>query len=497
MLKVSASLQDAVNQAQTRRQTLSLRMVHIGFGAFFRAHQAWCTNELVKQNLCDWGYCVVNLGPASVLESLAQQRYLYTVTQRGESRTQTEVIGVIHSAMSDAQQGVAAIIQQLCDPQIEIVSLTVTEKGYFFSAADGQLTTAHPDIAHDIHSPHQPRSLLGILLESMSQRQQAGLAPLTLLSCDNIAHNGARLKASLEQLAHHQHRPAALVRSLLNDYRFPSTMVDRIVPAMTEESRAWLAQHIDGEDEVGVLCEPFFQWVIEDNFAAGRPRWELAGVTFTDTIEPWEEMKLRMLNGSHSFLAYVGWLAGYQTIYDCMQDPELKWACQHFMCVEQAPTLSIEGVDLYDYSQQLIARFSNPEIKHTTRQIASDGSLKIPQRWLQGLAWQAKHSCHYELLALGIAAWCRYLWGVDEQGHHNEVVDPHYPELKRCLQNHDSSAQHIVELVNNQQIFPAEFSQIPGIVALIQDYYLRLQQFGAKQTLHQVMAQIVQKKDSQ
>jgi len=497
MLTVSSSLHDDVIDAQVRRQTLSLRMVHIGFGAFFRAHQAWCTDKLVKQNRCDWGYCAVSLGQSSALEALARQDYLYTVTQCGSNTAKTEVMGVIHSTMSQAEQGIAAIIQQLCDPLIAIISLTVTEKGYFYSPAEGQLATTHPDIAHDIRSPHQPRSLLGVLLASMVQRQKAGLPPLTLLSCDNVSHNGARLKASLEQLAHHQQRPATEIRRLLNDYCFPSTMVDRIVPAMTEESRAWLAQRVGGEDAVGVICEPFFQWVIEDNFAAGRPQWELAGVTFTDEIDAWEEMKLRMLNGSHSFLAYIGWLAGYETIYDCMQDGELKRACQHFMCVEQAPTLSIEEVDLNEYSQQLLARFSNPDIKHKTRQIASDGSLKIPQRWLQSLTWQAKHSGDYQLLALGVAAWCRYLWGIDEQGNSNEVVDPHYPELKRCLQNGGSAAQHIVELVNNRQVFAAEFSQIPGVVACIQDYYLQLQQLGAKQTLNQVMAEIMQKKDSQ
>ncbi len=497
MLTVSSSLIDDVQNAQARRQTLALRMVHFGFGAFFRAHQAWFTDQLVKKNYCDWGYCAVSLGQSPALEALKEQNYLYTVTQCENNHTKTEVIGAIHSTMSQAQQGIPSIIQQLCDPQIKIISLTVTEKGYYYSPANGELTSTHPDIIHDINSPHQPRSLLGVLLESMVQRHQAGLPPFTLLSCDNVSHNGARLKSSLRQLAHLQQRPAQAMGGLFDEYRFPSTMVDRIVPAMTEENRVWLSQSIGGEDAVGVICEPFYQWVIEEDFVAGRPQWELAGATFTDNIDAWEEMKLRMLNGSHSFLAYIGWLAGYETIYECMQDVELKRACHYFMCVEQAPTLSIEGVDLNEYSQQLISRFSNPAIKHKTRQIASDGSLKIPQRWLQSLAWQAKHSRNYELLALGIAAWCRYLWGTDEKGNKNDVVDPHYAELQLCLQSQDALAQHIVALVSNQKIFTPEFIELPGVVACIQDYYIQLQQHGAKHTLRNVMTEIKQKKDSQ
>ena len=494
MLTLSKSLAQQATQAQGRREKLQLRMVHIGFGAFFRAHQAWCTDYLTKHHCNDWGYAVVSLNNSSAIAALASQDYLYTVTQRGENNSETAVVGTVLSAMSQHQQGTEAIIELLCEPQITIVSMTVTEKGYYYSPADGQLAITHPDIRYDIQHPSQPRSLPGVLLEAMVRRQQRGLTPLTVLSCDNVPQNGEQIKQSIKQLAQHQQRPEAMITELLTYNTFPSTMVDRIVPAMSEEDRQWLSQQLGGDDRVGVICEPFYQWVIEDNFAASRPQWELAGVTFTDNIEAWEEMKLRMLNGSHSFLAYVGWLAGYKTIYQCLQDPQFKLACQHLMLVEQAPTLAITDVDLIDYSQQLIDRFSNSKIKHLTRQIASDGSLKIPQRWLQSLKWQVIREGDYELLALGIAAWIRYLWGIDEQNNENEVIDPHYHALQQSLHLSPDTTQQVHAIFSHQDIFDPKLLQYPRLLERVNEYYLSLQQRGAKKTLDLVLQQISLKK---
>ncbi|HAI06788.1 MAG TPA: fructuronate reductase, partial [Pantoea sp.] len=371
------------------RAQLKTRMVHIGFGAFHRAHQALCSDKLAAEHGSDWGYCEVNLNSGELIQALREQQLLYTLTEMANDSLQTRVIGVITAALHGKGDGIEAVINAMCQPEVAIVSMTVTEKGYCHQPASGNLNPDHPDIVHDLDNPQTPRSLPGLILAAINRRRQLGLPPFSVMSCDNMPENGHVTRNVIVQLA--QRQDAALAEYIQQQVTFPSTMVDRIVPAMTEAAFDALAGRLGSRDPVAVEAEPFFQWVIEDNFVSGRPAWEKAGAELVSDVLPYEEMKLRMLNGSHSFLAYLGYLAGYQHISDCMADLHFRAAARSLMVDEQAPTLRTQGVDLEAYADSLIARYENRAIKHRIWQIATDGSQKLPQRLLDSLRW---HPCN-------------------------------------------------------------------------------------------------------
>lgn len=245
------------------------------------------------------------------------------------------------------------------------------------------------------------------------------------MSCDNIPENGHVMRNVVTTYA--RAVDAELAAWIEQHVTFPSTMVDRIVPAVTSDALDKIEKLTGVYDPVGVACEPFRQWVIEDNFVAGRPQWEKAGAELVSDVIPFEEMKLRMLNGSHSFLAYLGYLAGYQHINECMEDENYRVAARALMLNEQAPTLKVQGVDLTRYADMLIERYSNPALRHRTWQIAMDGSQKLPQRMLDSVRWHLAHNSRFDLLALGVASWMRFVGGVDEQGNTIEISDPLLP----------------------------------------------------------------------
>lgn len=373
----TATLPEGVQLPQYDRSHLRSRIVHFGFGAFHRAHQALLTDRVLNAGGGDWGICEISLFSGDRLMSqLRQQDHLFTVLEKGAEGNQPIVVGAVHECLNAKLDSLAAIIEKFCEPQVAIVSLTITEKGYCIDPASGLLDMSQPRIIHDLQNPTLPQSVPGILVEALSRRRQRELPPFTVLSCDNIPNNGHVVKNAVLGMA--EKRSPELAQWIAERVSFPGTMVDRIVPAATNESLAEISAALGVEDPCAISCEPFIQWVIEDNFVAGRPAWETAGVQMTDDVLPWEQMKLRMLNGSHSFLAWLGYLAGHAHISDCMQDPIFRGAAYRLMLDEQAPTLSIQGVDLTAYADSLIARFSNPALKHRTWQIAMDGSQKLP-----------------------------------------------------------------------------------------------------------------------
>lgn len=263
---------------------------------------------------------------------------------------------------------------------------------------------------------------------------------------------------------------------------FPGTMVDRIVPAATEESLAEIAHELGVADPCAISCEPFIQWVIEDNFVCGRPQWETAGVQMVENVLPWEQMKLRMLNGSHSFLAYLGYLAGFQHISDCMQDSAFREAAYRLMLTEQAPTLQITDVDLNQYALSLLDRFANPALKHKTWQIAMDGSQKLPQRMLEGIRVHLARQSEWPLLALGIAGWMRYVSGVDDSGATIDIRDP-LSEKIATLVAQSTESERVSALLSLHEIFSADLVQNPQFVAVIQQAWQRIAQYGAHQAV--------------
>ncbi|HAN7068535.1 TPA: mannitol dehydrogenase family protein, partial [Escherichia coli] len=386
------------------RNNLAPRIVHLGFGAFHRAHQGVYADILATEHFSDWGYYEVNLiGGEQQIADLQQQDNLYTVAEMSADAWTARVVGVVKKALHVQIDGLETVLAAMCEPQIAIVSLTITEKGYFHSPATGQLMPDHPMVVADVQNPHQPKTAIGVIVEALARRKAAGLPAFTVMSCDNMPENGHVMRDVVTSYA--QAVDVKLAQWIEENVTFPSTMVDRIVPAVTEDTLAKIEQLTGVRDPAGVACEPFRQWVIEDNFVAGRPEWEKAGAELVSDVLPYEEMKLRMLNGSHSFLAYLGYLAGYQHINDCMEDEHYRHAAYALMLHEQAPTLKVQGVDLQDYANRLIERYSNPALRHRTWQIAMDGSQKLPQRMLDSVRWHLAHDSKFDLLALGVAGW--------------------------------------------------------------------------------------------
>ncbi|HAT3902917.1 TPA: mannitol dehydrogenase family protein [Citrobacter koseri] len=477
----SAPLPEGVLTPRYDRQQLQTRIVHFGFGAFHRAHQALLTDRVLNAQGGDWGICEISLFSGDRLMSqLREQNHLYTVLEKGANGNQAIIVGVVKECLNAKLDSLADIIEKFCEPQVAIVSLTITEKGYCIDPATGSLDVSNPRIIHDMQHPTEPHSAPGILVEALHRRRERGLSPFTVLSCDNIPDNGHVVKNAVLGMA--EKRAAELAAWIQQHVSFPGTMVDRIVPAATEESLDEITRELGVADPCAISCELFIQWVIEDNFVAGRPQWEVAGVQMVDDVLPWEQMKLRMLNGSHSFLAYLGYLAGFQHISDCMQDSAFREAAYRLMMNEQAPTLRITNVDLSRYAASLIERFANPALKHRTWQIAMDGSQKLPQRMLEGIREHLARGSDWPLLALGVAGWMRYVSGMDDAGATIDIRDP-LSEKIRLLVESSSDAERVSALLLLQEVFGTDLVKNPLFVQAIEQAWRRIAQHGAHQAV--------------
>ncbi|MEO3988727.1 mannitol dehydrogenase family protein [Pseudocitrobacter cyperus] len=464
------------------RSKLVPRIVHLGFGAFHRAHQAIYADILATEHGSDWGYTEVNLiGGEQQIADLKSQDNLYTVAEMSADAWTARVVGVVKEALHAQVDGLETVLAKMCEPQVAIVSLTITEKGYCHSPATGQLMLDHPFIVADLQNPQQPKSAPGVIVEALARRKAAGLPAFSVMSCDNMPENGHVMRNVVTAYA--RAVDAELATWIEQNVTFPSTMVDRIVPAVTADTLDKI-EHLTGvRDPAGVACEPFRQWVIEDNFVAGRPEWEKAGAELVSDVIPFEEMKLRMLNGSHSFLAYLGYLAGYQHINECMEDENYRRAAHDLMLKEQAPTLKVQGVDLARYADLLIERYTNPALRHRTWQIAMDGSQKLPQRMLDSVRWHLAHNSSFALLALGVAGWMRYVGGVDEQGAAIEVCDPLLAVIQATVAQSEEGEARVKALLGIEAIFGNELPHEAKFVAQVTKAYKSLLTQGAKATV--------------
>lgn len=481
----SATLPASVQQPQYDRSQLRSRIVHFGFGAFHRAHQALLTDRVLNAQGGDWGICEISLFSGDVLMSqLREQEHLYTVLEKGADGNQPIIIGAVNECLNAKLDTLAAIIEKFCEPQVAIVSLTITEKGYCIDPASGELDLTQPRIEHDLKYPHEPHSAPGILVEALHRRRERGLPPFTVLSCDNIPDNGHVVKNAVLGMA--QTRSPELAQWIAEHVSFPATMVDRIVPAATDESLAEIAYVLGVFDPCAISCEPFIQWVIEDNFVAGRPAWETAGVQLVEDVQPWEQMKLRMLNGSHSFLAYLGYLAGFAHINECMQDAAFRAAARQLMLNEQAPTLRIKGVNLNAYADSLLERFANPALKHRTWQIAMDGSQKLPQRLLDGIRIHLQRQSDWPLLALGVAGWMRYVSGVDDAGETIDIRDPLADKIRAIVET-SSSDERVTALLTLKEIFGNDLPHNPVFVDAISQAWRAIDTLGAHGAVQQAV----------
>lgn len=403
-----------------QRSGVTAGIVHLGIGAFHRAHMAVYVDDLLASDP-SWGIVGASLRRPDTKEALEPQDGLYTIAVRDAAGTHPRVIGSILKVM-DANSEREALLALMADPAIRIVSLTVTEKGYCHDPATGELDQKHADIVHDLANPSAPKSAPGMLVEALARRKAAGIAPFTVMSCDNLPSNGKTAKRIVTRFA--ALRDAEL-GAWVEKVAFPSTMVDRIVPSTTDADREEVTRLIGAADAWPIMTEPFTQWVIEDDFPAGRPAFDTVGAQLVEDVEPFEHMKLRMLNGSHSTMSYSGYLGGYTYISDVMGDEAYVQLIHGLMTDEVMPTLDMPGTDLGAYRDQLLERFRNPALKHRTWQIAMDGSQKLPQRLLGTIRDRLAAGEPFDRLALGVAAWMRYVTGVDEKGDEIDVRDPH------------------------------------------------------------------------
>ncbi|CAI1018396.1 Polyol:NADP oxidoreductase [Serratia fonticola] len=472
---------------QYDRSKLVSRLVHLGFGAFHRAHQAVYADILAQEHGSDWGYCEINLiGGEQQIADLKQQDMLYSVAEMSADAWQCRVVGVVKQALHAQVDGLDAVFQALAQPEVAIVSMTITEKGYCHSPATGQLQLDHPLIVRDLANPHHPQSAVGVIVAALAQRKAAGQSAFSVMSCDNMPENGHVTRNVITTYA--KALDPALATWIETHVTFPSTMVDRIVPAVTPDTLAQVAQQTGVQDPAAVACEPFRQWVIEDNFVAGRPTWEQAGAELVSDVLPFEEMKLRMLNGSHSFLAYLGYLAGYPHISDCMQDEHYVKAARHLMLAEQAPTLNTPGTDLEKYADSLLARYRNTALKHRTWQIAMDGTQKLPQRMLDSVRWHLANGSDFDCLALGVAGWMRYVGGKDEQGQPIDISDPLREEIARRVANSAEGEPRVMALLQMTSVFGRDLPDNQRFVNAVTSAYLALLARGAKATVARVLA---------
>ena len=403
-----------VARPQYDRAAPAVGIVHLGIGAFHRAHQAWYTdaamNGATQARDRDWAITGVSLRSPDVAAQLGPQDGLYTVTERSGLRRETRLIGAVREVIVAPRQR-EAVLARLAAPATRIASLTITEKGYC-RAADGSLDPALADEA----------SALSLIAQGLRQRHDAGRGGITLLSCDNLADNGSQLERLMgEYLSRHD---PGLLAWFARECACPSTMVDRIVPATTDTDRNAVSATIGLDDAGAVLTEPFSQWVIEDRFAGPRPRWETVGVELVADVRPYETAKLRMLNGAHSLLAYAGLAHGHTFVHEAVDDPAIRPLVERLLREEAAPTIApAAGQDLPAYAEALLVRFANPALQHQLIQIAMDGSQKIPQRWLETLAWHQQSGRDCPAIAAGLVAWLRHVRG-DNAARCGPVDDP-------------------------------------------------------------------------
>ena len=484
MLNLSNTPQSIEHKPLYDREKMVARIVHIGFGAFHRAHQALFTDRLLNKGNSDWAICEVNIvGGEELINDIRKQDHLYTVLEKGATSKQAYIIGSVKESLLAPIDGIEAILEKMADPVIEIVSLTVTEKGYCMLPGGAGLDLNNQLIKSDLSSPTKPMSAPGVIVEALYRRMQRGLKSFTALSCDNMPENGLVLKKAILDLANA--RDPELAQWIETNTTFPCTMVDRIVPAATAETLTEIQDVLGGMfDPCGIACEPFIQWVIEDNFVTARPNWNEVGAEFVDNVVPYEEMKLRMLNGSHSFLAYLGYLAGYENINDCMNDEAYKQATLSLMLQQQAPTLNVPPqVNLQQYAEKLIERFSNPSLKHRTWQIAMDGTQKLPQRLLDSIRWHIKHNSDFSLLALGVAGWMRYVGGIDDHKQIIDLRDPMVDELKKLVTASDDGIGRVNALLTLDAVFGSDLPNNSLFKDKVTQHYLCLMENGAKQTI--------------
>ncbi|AYD04336.1 mannitol dehydrogenase family protein [Neorhizobium sp. NCHU2750] len=441
-LSRSTPLPQGVERPSFDPGNLKVGIVHLGLGAFHRAHQAIYTDKAIEARSGDWGIASASLRSVDIVADLKAQDYRYSVVTRSGSGDKARIVGSIIDAIAASEER-ERLLQRLTDNPTRVVTLTVSEKAYGIDPVSGGLDLSHPAISHDLAHPTAPIGVIGMVVEALARRMHLGRDPLTVLCCDNLPGNGNIVRRLVLEMA--DRRDAGLAAWIEREIRFPSSMVDRIVPAATDQTRTLAASLIGAEDHLALETEPFSQWVIEDDFAAGRPAWEAGGAIFVSDVHAYEKMKLRLLNGSHSLIAYLGQLNGLEYVRDVMGVPvHAGRVRQHMEAV--LPTLDpVPEIDLSAYREELVARFSNPAIAHRTGQIAMDGTQKMPQRIFAPAAERLAAGGDAADFAEVVAFWLAYVITA------KHLDDPRAAELK------------VAAALASTSVSSAPFFGIPGL----------------------------------
>jgi mannitol 2-dehydrogenase len=450
-------------------------------GGFHRAHQAMYHDDLMNSGLAlDWGICGVGVMPAdrNMQQALDAQDGLYTlVVARSDGTYAPRIIGSIVEYLF-APDDPEAVIQKMAAESTRIVSLTITEGGYNISDVTGEFDETNPDVIHDLQPHAVPRTTFGLITEALRRRRRVGVAPFTVMSCDNLQGNGQLCQRVFTTFA--RLRDRELGDWVEREVSFPNSMVDRITPVTTDADRAEVRERFGIDDRWPVVCEPFTQWVIEDAFTAGRPPYEAAGVQLVSQVEPYELMKLRLLNGSHQAMCYFAYLCGYRLVHEAAQDPLFRAFLLGYMDHEATPTLApVPGVDLHLYQRTLIERFSNPHIRDTIARLCAQSSDRIPKWLLPVVREQLRVGGEIRRCAAVVASWARYAEGVDEAGEPIEVVDRIADSLMQLArrQREDCDA-----FITNREVF-GDLADDKRFVAAYRSALAMLHERGARATL--------------
>lgn len=447
------------------RDDLSTGIVHFGPGAFHRAHQADYIHRLLGADP-RWGIAAVSLRSPGTIEGLRRQDGLYTLAIL-DADTSFRAIGA-HTYLHGPGES-TAVRKRLRDPSVRIVSSTVTEKGYCL-AGDGTLDFAHPDIVHDLRNPQEPVSLVGWLVLGLADRRRDGQPPFVTLCCDNMRSNGKKLGGAVAAFA--QQLDSELARWIEGEAHFPDTMVDSITPATDDRLRRLVREQTGAHDQVPVCRESYSQWVIEDTLPDEMPDLASVGVEITSDVAAWEQAKLRILNGAHSSLAYIGLLIGHDLVADTMFDPALSEFVQKLVVQDIVPTLEPSPLDATAYVQETFQRFRNPAINHQLSQIAWDGSQKLPYRLLDTIADARSAGRPIGRLAIPVAAWIHFLARQTAAGA--EIIDP----LADVLKSASGSPDPVTAILEIEQIFPRQLSRDPQFRQAVSTAFERMRSEG-------------------
>jgi mannitol 2-dehydrogenase len=434
------------------RGAVTTGIAHFGLGNFHRAHQAMYIDTLMRSGeALDWGITGIGVMPSDVRmrDALAAQDHLYTlVLKHPDGTLEPRVIGSVHDFLY-APENPAAVLDLLAAPSTRIVSLTVTEGGYNIDHVTGRFVLDAPAIAADLADGAVPSTMFGFVTEALRLRRDAGVAPFTVMSCDNIQGNGDTAKQTITAFA--AAKDQELGAWIEDNVAFPNSMVDRITPVTTDDDREMVRNEFGIDDAWPVVAEPFQQWVLEDHFTLGRPPVEHAGVQLVDDVVPYELMKLRLLNASHQAMAYFGILSGYTYAHEASTDEAIATLLRRYMDEEATPTLDpVPGIDLVDYKATLMERFGNPAIRDTLARLAAESSDRIPKWLLPVVRSNLAAGRPIGLSAAVVASWARYDEGIDENGAPIEVVDQLKDTLMAAAAHHDADD---LAFLRNRDVF--------------------------------------------